>query len=200
MLKDNISQHIILVFDAHNWKLPTQLFFPRFLGKNIKNCPPNKLFLFTSLLYTANSTAEQQCKECSLIRAALFSGINQKISTKKVFFPGVIFKISVNSDFLFVSYAWLGALALLHKFSDKKWLYSWGNNCCSIPLGGNVLLGGKQQIDAKNYNFEIFESTLYMKSVRLARILERRLNLVHPHSRNKSDFTDLIFPAMFCKL
>ena len=26
-----------------------------------------------------------------------------------------------------------------------------------------------------------------------ARILERGLNLVRPHSRNKSDFTDLIF-------
>ena len=32
-------------------------------------------------------------------------------------------------------------------------------------LWGNVLLGGKQQIDAKNSNFQIFESTLYMKSV-----------------------------------
>ena len=32
-------------------------------------------------------------------------------------------------------------------------------------LWGNVLLGGKLQIGAKNSNFEIFESTLYMKSV-----------------------------------
>ena len=32
-------------------------------------------------------------------------------------------------------------------------------------LWGNVLLGGKQQIDAKNSNFQIFESALYMKSV-----------------------------------
>ena len=32
-------------------------------------------------------------------------------------------------------------------------------------IRGNVLLGGKQQIDAKNYNFEFFESPLYMKSV-----------------------------------
>ena len=30
---------------------------------------------------------------------------------------------------------------------------------------GNVLLGGMQQIDANNFNFENFESTLYMKSV-----------------------------------
>ena len=29
----------------------------------------------------------------------------------------------------------------------------------------NVLLGGKLQIGAKNSNFEIFESGLYMKSV-----------------------------------
>ena len=32
-------------------------------------------------------------------------------------------------------------------------------------LWGNVLLGGKLQMDAKNSNFETFESTLYMKSV-----------------------------------
>ena len=32
-------------------------------------------------------------------------------------------------------------------------------------LWGNVLLGGRLQIGAKNSNFEIFESALYMKSV-----------------------------------
>ena len=32
-------------------------------------------------------------------------------------------------------------------------------------LWRNVLLGGKQQIDAKNSNFQISESALYMKSV-----------------------------------
>ena len=32
-------------------------------------------------------------------------------------------------------------------------------------LWGNVLLGGKLQIGAKNSNFEIFETALYMKSV-----------------------------------
>ena len=32
-------------------------------------------------------------------------------------------------------------------------------------LWGNVLLGGKLQIGAKNSNFEISESALYMKSV-----------------------------------
>ena len=32
-------------------------------------------------------------------------------------------------------------------------------------LWGNVLLGGKLQIGAKNSNFEFFESALYMKSV-----------------------------------
>ena len=35
-----------------------------------------------------------------------------------------------------------------------------------------------------------------------AHILKNGITLVHPHSRNKSDFTDLIlfFLAMFCKL
>ena len=32
-------------------------------------------------------------------------------------------------------------------------------------LWGNVLIGGKLQIDVTNSNFEIFESALYMKSV-----------------------------------
>ena len=32
-------------------------------------------------------------------------------------------------------------------------------------LWGSVLLGGKQQINAKTSNFESFESTLFMKSV-----------------------------------
>ena len=36
--------------------------------------------------------------------------------------------------------------------------------------------------------------------VPMARILESRITLIHPHSMNKSDFTDLIFCAMFCKL
>ena len=35
-------------------------------------------------------------------------------------------------------------------------------------LWGNVLLGGKQQVDAKNSNFEIFDSALYMISVSMA--------------------------------
>ena len=38
-------------------------------------------------------------------------------------------------------------------------------------LWGNVLLGGKLQIGAKNSNFEIFESALYMKSVSIPLIV-----------------------------
>ena len=37
-------------------------------------------------------------------------------------------------------------------------------------LWGNVLLGGKLQIDAKNSNSEIFESALYMESVSMSLI------------------------------
>ena len=40
----------------------------------------------------------------------IFYGMNQKILTKKV-----IFKISVDSNFTFASYAWLCALVLLHR-------------------------------------------------------------------------------------
>ena len=45
-------------------------------------------------------------------------------------------------------------------------------------LWGNVFIGGKLQIDAKNSNFEIFESTLYMKSVSMPLIL----TLLHRHN------------------
>ena len=38
-------------------------------------------------------------------------------------------------------------------------------------LWGNVFIGGKLQIDAKNSNFEIFESALYLKSVSMPLIL-----------------------------
>ena len=37
------------------------------------------------------------------------------------------------------------------------------NDFCLIPLG-NVFLGGEVQIDAKNWNFDIFESALCIKS------------------------------------
>ena len=48
-------------------------------------------------------------------------------------------------------------------------------------LWGNVLLGGKLQIGAKNSNFEIFESALYMKSVSmpLIFIVCRFLQVLH---------------------
>ena len=42
-------------------------------------------------------------------------------------------------------------------------------------------MGGKQQIDAKNSNFQIFESTLYMKSVRMPLI-----TLIDKRQTNKS--------------
>ena len=54
--KPNLSyplpKKLIIWAKAHkNSRLPTQLIiFSGFLGKNIKNCPPSKLFLFTSLV------------------------------------------------------------------------------------------------------------------------------------------------------
>ena len=49
-------------------------------------------------------------------------------------------------------------------------------------LWGNVVLGGKLQIGAKNSNFEIFESALYMKSVSmpLNKHLEFDTKLLNP--------------------
>ena len=40
-------------------------------------------------------------------------------------------------------------------------------------LWGNDLFGGKLQIGAKNSNFEIFESALYMKSVSMPLSVKR---------------------------
>ena len=49
-------------------------------------------------------------------------------------------------------------------------------------LWGNVLLRGKHKTDAKQLNFEISESALYMKSVsmpfNLVCILKRGINIV----------------------
>ena len=46
-------------------------------------------------------------------------------------------------------------------------------------LWGNVLLGGTLQIGAKNSNFEIFESALYMKSVSMP--LSQETSQTVPH-------------------
>ena len=50
-------------------------------------------------------------------------------------------------------------------------LITWGHDFAKF-LWGNVLLGGKQQIDAKKSNFWHFESTVYMKSMSMPLILE----------------------------
>ena len=48
-------------------------------------------------------------------------------------------------------------------------------------LWGNVFFGGKLQIDAKNSNFEFFESALYLKSVSmpLMRKVSKTSNCIH---------------------
>ena len=53
-------------------------------------------------------------------------------------------------------------------------------------------------LDNLESNYNLFKMLLGFFASNLstmAHILESRLNLVHPHSRNKSDFTDLIFPC-----
>ena len=51
-------------------------------------------------------------------------------------------------------------------------------------LLGNVLLGGKLQIGAKNSNFEIFESALYMKSVSMPLTKKRIVFIAHRFSKH----------------
>ena len=49
-LKISKGKCIIWIRTLKNWRLPTQLIiFPDFWAKRNKNCPPSKLFLFTSL-------------------------------------------------------------------------------------------------------------------------------------------------------
>ena len=58
---------------------------------------------------------------------------------------------------------WLCSIdSTVFKFSDRRTL---AKNGSAKFLWGNLLLGGKQQINAKNSNLEFFESNLYMKSV-----------------------------------
>ena len=55
-LKGNVSQsfqgklmRVIWVYGASKLRAARPVnYFPEFLGKNIKNCPPSKLFLFAS--------------------------------------------------------------------------------------------------------------------------------------------------------
>ena len=59
---------------------------------------------------------------------------------------------------------------MLNKFSDTRILakmafISYKEMVFAKFLWGNVLLGGKLEIDVKNSNFDIFNSALYMKSV-----------------------------------
>ena len=48
-------------------------------------------------------------------------------------------------------------------------------------LWGNVLLGGRLQIGAKNSNFDTFESALYMKSLSMPLIPNLRLQGMHDY-------------------
>ena len=108
-------------------------------------------------------------KGWSVILTTSFYDMNQKILTKKV-----ISKISVDSNFTYTSYAWLCAVALLHRLlcyiksrrQDFMWklLLFHTETISASFLWGNALLGGELQIDAKNSNFEISESTLYIIS------------------------------------
>ena len=56
-------------------------------------------------------------------------------------------------------------LSLVHENLCYKWLLFHKEMISAKFLWGNVLFGGKLQIGAKNSNFKIFESALYMKSV-----------------------------------
>ena len=63
-------------------------------------------------------------------------------------------------------------------------------------LWGNVFFGGKLQIDAKNSNFEIFESALYLKSVSMPL---RNISILRLQSAEKilghfSGFKGILFP------
>ena len=57
-------------------------------------------------------------------------------------------------------------------------------------LWGNVLLGGKLQIGAKNSNFDIFESALCMKSVSmpLIKLIKICIQILEVFKTKKDDF------------
>ena len=82
--------------------------------------------------------------------------------------------IPINSNFMFPSYAWLCALALLHRPLNRVKLILVGKNLqekssyftlklyfCLNPKWGNMFFRAELQIDSKNSNSEISESTLY---------------------------------------
>ena len=57
-------------------------------------------------------------------------------------------------------------------------------------LWGNVIFGGKLQIGAENSNFEIFESTFYMKSVSMPLSVNSQQLHVNPANQGDSALPD----------
>ena len=67
----------------------------------------------------------------------------------------------------------------------------------------NIIIQGESQhkmTRKSKFTAQSFSRVIMKKKITKACILERRITLVRPYSRNKSKFTDLIFPVMFCKL
>ena len=108
-------------------------------------------------------------KRYSVILTTSFYEMNQKIKTKKAFFPKFqsipILRFQVKYDYVcfIASINFCIELVSSTRFSVKIALISYWHDFSLIPLG-NVLLRGELRKDATNSNFENFESTLYSKS------------------------------------
>ena len=65
--------------------------FLDYLGKNIKNCPPSKLFLFTSLVDIVNYI-QGNLKGESVVAAILLSGMEASYCPSRFFFVAKLAK------------------------------------------------------------------------------------------------------------
>ena len=111
----------------------------------------------------------ESLKRYSVILTTSFYDMNQRIQTKML-----ISKISSDSNFTFSSYAWLCMFQCSHRLlcwiksrrQDFLWkLLSYHTKLFQPnSFWGNVLLRGELQKDARNLNFENWESALYSKS------------------------------------
>ena len=96
----------------------------------------------------------------------IFHDMNQMIPTKKKEKKNHLIHLQVMHDYVhwYFSIDYCVRLILVNGALHENWFISHWNNFCLISLGKCASWTRAIQIDAKNLNFEIFESTLYMES------------------------------------
>ena len=114
------GKRIIWAWAFKNWGLPTQIMiFSGFLDKNIRNCPPRKLFLFTALNSTGGFIVLFSLKSQKWILATEFklsqrndsvnfyqTFINDRRKPLNLFFNSMVWTFNLTNWFLTKKRSW----------------------------------------------------------------------------------------------